>query len=85
MVSNNIYQVYKVTFKDPPLPNDERKEFFFTSLSAIYDTFTPEQIGCKVSRLWNVRVSGGSRYENRLCVIIREEVTRKTQKNPCRG
>lgn len=82
MVSNNIYQVYKVTFKNPPLPNDERKEFFFTSLSAIYDTFTPEQIGCKVSRLWNVGVSGGSRYGNRLCTITRENVTRKRRKPP---
>jgi len=85
MVKSNIYQVYKVAFKAPPLSDDDHTEFYFTSLSAIYQTFTAEQIGCKVTRLWNVGVSGGRRYENRLCVITREDVSRKTHKQPSAG
>lgn len=85
MVQNNIYQVYKVAFKAPPLSDDDRTEFFFTSLAAIYDTFTAAQIGCKATRLWNIGVSKGQRYEGRLCVITREDVVRKTQKQPSRG
>ena len=37
--------IYRVQFKEPPLNDDERTEFFFTSLAAIYDVFTAEQIG----------------------------------------
>ena len=29
-------------------------EFFFHSLAAIYDLFTPYQVGCKVSQLYKV-------------------------------
>ena len=77
--------IYKVAFKAPPLSDDDRTEFFFPSLSAIFDTFTPEQVGCKVSRLWNIGVSQGQPYVGRLCQITKEEITAKTQKNPCEG
>ena len=80
MTKNNIY---KVTFNEPPL-NDDRTEFYFTSLSAIYDTFTPEQIGCRVTRLWNVSVSTDNPYIGRLCQITQEETRSKTQNNPCK-
>lgn len=78
----NIYQVYRVAFNEPPLTDDSRTEFFFTSLSAIYDTFTPEQIGCKVSRLYNIGVSDGTPYQSRLCQITREVVSRKAREKP---
>ena len=77
--------IYKVAFKAPPLSDDDKTEFFFTSLSAIFDTFTPKQVGCKVSRLWNIRVSQGQPYVGRLCQITKEEMTAKTQNNPCEG
>lgn len=41
--------IYRVAFNEPPLENDDSWEFYFTSLSAIYEKFTPEQVGCKVS------------------------------------
>lgn len=77
--------IYRVVFKQPPLENDDRREFFFTSLSAIYDTFTPELVGCKVERLWTLRISDGKPYNGRLCEIKREEVRRKAQKRPVNG
>lgn len=43
--------IYRVRFKEPPQSGDERTEFFFTSLAAIYEVFTAEQIGCRVNRL----------------------------------
>ena len=75
--------IYKVAFKAPPLCGDDRTEFFFSSLSAIFDTFTPEQVGCKVSRLWNIGITQGNPYSGRLCQITKEEIIAKTQKNPC--
>lgn len=71
--------IYRVAFHEPPIENDERKDFFFSSLSAIYEDFTSEQIGCKVSRLWNIGVSDGVPYRGRKCTITREQFRRKTQ------
>ena len=70
--------IYRVAFREPPLLGvDERTEFFFHSLAAIYEVFTARQIGCKVSRLWNIGVSNGTTYEGRLCTISREPISRK--------
>lgn len=77
--------IYKVAFLEPPISGDDRTEFFFTSLSAIFDTFTAEQIGCRVSRLWNVGVSHGKPYIGRICQITKEEISSKTQIKPCEG
>lgn len=74
--------IYRVAFNEPPIEEDERTDFFFTSLSAIYEVFTPEQIGCKVSRLWNIGVSRGTAYENAKCKITVEPLTSKAQNKP---
>lgn len=75
--------IYRVSFKVPPLLGaDDRTEFFFHSLAAIYDTFTAEQIGCKVNRLWNIGVSHGNPYEGRRCRITKEPISRKRRFKP---
>lgn len=78
-------RIYRVRFKKPPTEGDDRQEFFFSSLAAIYDTFTPEQVGCGMARLYNARVSKGQPYTGRLCEITREEVKSKAQKRPVNG
>lgn len=77
--------IYKVSFKEPPLKDDDRTEFFFTSLSAIFETLTPEQVGCGVRRLWNLQIAQGKPYQGRLCVITKEQIQSKTQNNPSKG
>lgn len=75
--------IYRVEFKVPPLLGvDERTEFFFHSLAAIYEVFTAKQIGCKVTRLWNIGVSHGNPYEGRRCKITKERILRKTRNKP---
>ena len=77
--------IYKVAFFERPAGSDtEQKEYYFGSLAAIYEVFTPEQVGCKVENLWNVGVSDGEPYANKLCRITREAVVRKQQKAPSR-
>ena len=72
--------IYRVEFKVPPLLGiDDRKEFYFHSLAAIYEVFTARQIGCKVTRLWNIGVSHGTPYEGRRCKITKEQILRKTR------
>ena len=70
---------YRVEFKGPPIEGDDRTEFYFSSLAAIYEQFTPEQVGCKVARLWNIGVSDGVPYRGRRCSITKEQIRRKTQ------
>lgn len=74
--------IYRVKFKHPPIDGDGRTEFFFSSLAAIYELFTPEQIGCAVNRLYNLNLSDGACYDGRLCEIARESVHAKAQKKP---
>lgn len=75
--------IYRVEFKEPPLLGvDERTEFYFHSLAAIYEVFTARQIGCKVTRLWNIGVSHGNPYEGRRCRITREHIFRKRRFKP---
>lgn len=74
-------RIYKVVFKIPPLGH-ERTEFYFGSLSAIYDVFKETEIGCKVNNLWNIGVSDGNTYKSKLCTITREAFISKAQKNP---
>ena len=72
--------IYRVSFRKQPIEGDPRTDFYFFSLAAIYESFTAEQIGCKVENLWKVGVSDGQPYEGRLCRITREPILRKTQK-----
>ena len=75
--------VYRVEFKVPPLSGvDKRTEFYFGSLSAIYEVFTSKQIGCKVTRLWNVGVSDGNPYDGRRCRITKEPILKKRHFKP---
>lgn len=77
--------IYKVEFYISPIEEDDRTEFFFHSLTAIYDKFTPEQVGCKVTRLWNVGVSDGNEYTSRNgdVHITREPIERKHRTALC--
>lgn len=72
--------IYRVAFNEPPLENDDSWEFYFTSLSAIYEKFTPEQVGCKVSRLWNLKITPDKPYNGRRCRITKEPVLRKKRR-----
>ena len=79
IMKNNYEQIYRVSFKEPPFEDDARSDFYFTSMSAIYQHFTKEQIGCGVNRLWNLKLSGGNTYKGRLCTISRQPIFRMKQ------
>ena len=73
--------IYRVSFSEPPLSGDERQEFFFHSLSAIYEVFSHEQIGCRVSRLWNIGVAQGNENAGKLSQITKEPKMRQKGRN----
>lgn len=76
---------YQVKFFQPPLQGDEQTEFFFSSLAAIYDHFTPEQVGCCCQHLYNLKVSDGNTYSGAFCEIKKQDIRAKAQKRPCKG
>lgn len=80
--SDRTDHIYRVAFNEPPRKDSDRTEFYFHSLAAIYDVFTPKEVGCKVSNLWNLGVSNGNPYLGRNCTVTREPVARKRQKRP---
>lgn len=71
--------IYRVSFEVAPIEDDPRLDFYFYSLSAIFEQFTPKQIGCRVAHLWNIGVSKGHVYRSRATQveIRREPVARK--------
>lgn len=77
--------IIRVQFREPPLADQPAKtDFYFGSLAAIYEVFTPEQVGCKVECLWNAGITAGKPYANKLCIVTRETMTRKAQKTTSR-
>ena len=69
--------IYQVSFREQPLADDVRTDFYFYSLAAIYEVFTPEQVGCTVRTLWNAGIEVGKPYYNRLCSVKKEPISRK--------
>ncbi len=53
--------IYWVSFREQPIEGDPRTDFYFYSLAAIYEVFTPAQIGCRVQTLWNAGIDVGGR------------------------
>lgn len=75
--------VYSVLFFAAPFPEKPRQKFFlFSSLAAIYEVFSVEQIGCALGHLYNLKVPDGSAFAGKRCIIKREKVVSKRQKRP---
>ena len=55
-------KVVKVKFKET------QEEYFFTSYAAIYEKFTPKEIGAVIGSIWN-RTKRRGRYENNKVLI----------------
>ncbi len=70
----NQQHIYRVSF---PEPVAGKTDHFFGSLSAIFTTFTPAEIGCGVRRLWNIGITSENPYNGRKCTITKEPLTRK--------
>lgn len=68
--------VIKVKFHNPV---DGSCEWYFTSLAAIFDRFSPAQIGCALRTLWDNGVPVGAPKATRTCVISRHLVESKPQ------
>jgi len=66
--------VYRVTMLSPI---DGQTDFYFGSITGIFDHFTPEQLGVKKESLWSNHDFGVRPYQNKLCTIRRVAIERK--------
>ena len=78
MVKDQKSHIIKVMFL---VPVEGKKEYYFGSLSAIYDTFTNEQIGCSLKTLWKAKIEPGKAKRTKKCIVSKHEVRRKEQRN----
>ena len=72
-MNKSAYYAYEVRFHDPP-------DGHFFSLAAIFDHFTPSEVGCSVQALYRAGVREGRKYEGRRCVVRRFQIYRKPQR-----
>lgn len=61
-------------------PINGETDYYFGSLSVIYDFFTEEQIGCTLRTLYFNNIEEGKPKITRTCTISKFPVYRKTQK-----
>lgn len=62
--------IYHVSFGD-----DEN--YYFGSLAAIYDRFTPSEMGVSLARLYDVVITPEKPYRNKKCIIRKGFLQRK--------
>lgn len=85
--TTNVNHIYSVVFFGAPFPTTAPRQryFLFSSLSAIYEMFSHEQLGVSLKHLYNIRVPDGTAYTGKRCIIRREKVYSKKQQSPTHG
>ena len=70
--------VYHLHFKDESLA---KRDYYFGSISAIFDVFPKKQIGIQASSLYNLKLNEESNpvYENAKCTIRKDVLISKAQ------
>ena len=70
--------IYHLHFFDEGM---QKQDFYFGSISAIYEVFTIKQIGIQASSLYNFKLDEKTNplYRNNKCVIRKDLVISKSQ------
>ena len=55
----------------------DNEHYYFGSITAIYDKFSPEQIGVSRNRLWSFGITESKPYKNKKCIIYKGTIQRK--------
>lgn len=73
----SVASVIRVQFFQP---KDGCSEFYFGSFAAIFELFSPEDIGCRLESLWAANIDEEHPKATRLCVVSKHKLYRKSQK-----
>ncbi len=55
------------------------RHYYFGSVAAVFDTFTPDELGVSLPTLWNYGLAPDRPYINNKCRIYRGKINRKKQ------
>ena len=77
MQKRKVY-VYHLHFFDKEI---EKQDYYFGSISAIYEVFSIKQVGIQASSLYNYKLDENKNpvYENRRCKIRKDIIISKSQ------
>lgn len=71
---NNMAQIRKIIHVEMLQPIDGQKHFYFGSKAAIFQRFTPDQIGLSYKTLRNIGSLKDSPFSNNKCIIRQGEL-----------
>lgn len=71
--------IIRVQFLQPVAEHGGQTDFYFGSLAAIYEVFTPEQVGCKLETLWAAKIDALHPKTTPRCVVSKQALYRKKQ------
>ena len=71
--------IIRVQFLSPLSEHGGLTDFYFGSLAAIYEVFSPEQIGCKLETLWSAKIDQQHPKVTPRCVVSKQVLYRKKQ------
>lgn len=71
---NNMAQIRKIIHVEMLQPIDGQKHFYFGSKAAIFQRFTPDQIGISYKTLRNIGSLKDSPFSNNKCIIRQDEL-----------
>lgn len=79
-------KIIRLEFKAPTRPAllpsaGKGTEWYFTSLAAIFQFFSREQIGCRLDQLWHKKLRVGSVFDTGSCVVSKHIAISKKQKS----
>lgn len=71
--------IVRVQFLNPVAEYGGQTDFYFGSLAAVYELFTPEQVGCKLETLWSAKIDALHPKATTKCVVSKQVLYRKKQ------
>ncbi len=69
-----IKPIYHVKFHEKI---NDRADYYFSSISAIFDMFTPQRIGVAQQTIYQNALKIGDEYRTKYCVIKKEQLIGK--------
>ncbi|MCJ8153235.1 hypothetical protein MKJ01_05600 [Chryseobacterium sp. SSA4.19] len=67
----SIKIIYHVKFHEA---KEGKSDFYFSSITAIYNAFTPEEIGIARQTIYGKSMKSGDEVRTKFCLIKKEEV-----------
>lgn len=58
-----------------------KQDYYFGSVSAIYEMFSAEELGVASQTLYNLKMNYGDLHESKKCEIRKEKLIRKRKEN----